>query len=99
MPDDRGDFDLARVAALARLALTPDEATLYRTQLRAILAFAAQLRDVPTDGVAPMTHVWSPALPERPDHARPSLPPDEALGNAPDTVAEPRLVRVPRVLG
>ena len=99
MPDDRDQFDLAHVAALARLALTPEEAALYRTQLAGILAFAARLRDVATDGVPPMTHVWQPSLPERADVAGPSLTPGAALANAPDAVADPPLVRVPRVLG
>jgi len=99
MPDDRADLQLAHVAALARLALSPGEEALYRTQLAEILAFAAQLRDVLTDGVPPMTHVWTPELRERPDTVGTSLLPATAVGGAPDASLDPPLVRVPRVLG
>jgi aspartyl-tRNA(Asn)/glutamyl-tRNA(Gln) amidotransferase subunit C len=99
MPDARDEFDPARIASLARLALTSEEAGTFRTQLAAILAFAARVRDVDTTGVPAMTRVWQPALPERPDEVRPSLAPAEALANAPDRTEDPALVRVPRVIG
>jgi aspartyl-tRNA(Asn)/glutamyl-tRNA(Gln) amidotransferase subunit C len=99
MPDERGDMDLAHLAALARLQLTPDEEALYLKQLTGILAFVRQLQDVDTAGVPPTAQVLLPAIVERPDEVRPSLSATAALGNAPDSIPAPPLVRVPKVLG
>src|SRR6186997_3033947 len=43
--------DVERIAALARLELTPDEVTLFAGQLTAILAYADQVQQVDTSGV------------------------------------------------
>ena len=99
MADDRGDFDIAHVAGLARLRLTAGETTLYRTQLAAILAHAAQVLAVPTDRVPPMAQAEPPAATAREDAVGPSLPPADALRNAPDADAPSALFRVPKVLG
>ena len=99
MPAEREDFPIARVAALARLRLSPAEETLYQAQLAQILAFVAQVTaatfDAPASGRAaePMPDI------ERPDVSRPSLPVDAALANAPDAPGGARLVRVPKVIG
>lgn len=99
MADDCGDFDIAHVAGLARLVLTPDEHTLYQTQLAGILAHAAQVLAVPTGGVPPMAQVGVLAGSAREDAVVPSLPASDALRNAPDADAPSALFRVPRVLG
>jgi aspartyl-tRNA(Asn)/glutamyl-tRNA(Gln) amidotransferase subunit C len=99
MPDEREDFPVARVAALARLRLSPAEETLYQAQLAQILAFVGQVSaaafEAPCPDRAPDPQ---PAL-ERPDTVRPSLPADAALANAPDAPDGHRLVRVPKVIG
>jgi aspartyl-tRNA(Asn)/glutamyl-tRNA(Gln) amidotransferase subunit C len=99
MADDRGDFNIAHVAGLARLALTPDEQSLYQTQLAGILAYAAQILAVPTDGVPPMAQAGADAGPSRADAVSPSLPAGDALRNAPDADTAAALFRVPKVLG
>jgi aspartyl-tRNA(Asn)/glutamyl-tRNA(Gln) amidotransferase subunit C len=99
MADDRGDFDIAHVAGLARLALTPDQQALYRTQLAAILAYAAQVSAVPTDGVPPMVQADASPDARRDDAIAPSLPAGDALRNAPDAELATALFRVPRVIG
>jgi aspartyl-tRNA(Asn)/glutamyl-tRNA(Gln) amidotransferase subunit C len=43
--------DVERIAALARLELTPDEVTLFAGQLTAILAYADQVQQVDTSGL------------------------------------------------
>jgi aspartyl-tRNA(Asn)/glutamyl-tRNA(Gln) amidotransferase subunit C len=43
--------DVERIAALARLELTPDEVTLFAGQLTAILAYADQVQQVDTSGI------------------------------------------------
>jgi len=99
MPAEREDFPVARVAALARLRLSPDETALYREQLAQILAFVGQV--TAADFGAPPAGVGASQVPapERPDAVCPSLSPDSALANAPDASGLPRLVRVPKVLG
>jgi aspartyl-tRNA(Asn)/glutamyl-tRNA(Gln) amidotransferase subunit C len=99
MPGARDDFPVARVAALARLRLSPSEADLFQAQLAQVLAFVGQVSDAGT-GDADADWTGRPATTgERPDHVAPSLPPDAALGNAPDALESPRLFRVPKVIG
>jgi len=99
MPDARGELDLAHLAALARLQLTPGEEALYLEQLTGILDFVRQVQDVDTAGVPLTAQVMAAAVVERPDEVRPSISAREALRNAPDSIPTPPLVRVPRVLG
>ena len=99
MAGERDVFEIARVAALARLRLTPDEVSRFRTQLTAILDYVRQIEAVETAGVPDAEIDLQPAGVSRTDEVRPSLGSDVALANAPDTIAAPRLVRVPRVLG
>ena len=89
--------DVARIAALAHLDLTEDEAELFTRQLAQILEYAERLRDVDTDAV---TTTWQPAAaasPLRPDVVRPSLTRTDALANAPDAPGD-GLFRVPKVI-
>jgi len=88
--------EVEHIANLARLELTPEEKTLYREQLSAILDYAARLQQVDTThlvsaetGIAP-----PPAL--RPDRIEPGLERAAALANAPRV--ENNQFRVPPVL-
>jgi aspartyl-tRNA(Asn)/glutamyl-tRNA(Gln) amidotransferase subunit C len=47
---------IARIADLARLEVTPDEAAALQQQLNGILAMVDQMRSVDTSGVEPMSH-------------------------------------------
>jgi aspartyl-tRNA(Asn)/glutamyl-tRNA(Gln) amidotransferase subunit C len=87
---------IRHVARLARLELTPDEEARLTSELQAIIGFVEQLEAVPTEGVAPMVHAIELTNVLRDDVPRPSLPPDEALGNAPDREGD--FYRVPRVV-
>ena len=51
MADTLTRADVERIAALARLELTPDEVTLFAGQLTAILAYADQVQQVDTSSV------------------------------------------------
>jgi aspartyl-tRNA(Asn)/glutamyl-tRNA(Gln) amidotransferase subunit C len=75
---------VAKVAELARLALTADEREQMVRQLSAILDYVDLLRRVPTDGVEPLAHPLPVQNVFRPDEPAPSLPVDAALANAPD---------------
>ena len=98
--DPPGEIDLPRVrriAQLARLELTDDEARLLAGQLGTILDYFKQLDAVDTAGVQPLYHPHcEPGVP-RDDIPQPGLTPAEALSNAPqrhnDFFAVPRVLR------
>jgi aspartyl-tRNA(Asn)/glutamyl-tRNA(Gln) amidotransferase subunit C len=91
--------EVAHIAALARLDLTDDEKELYRRQLTEILEYARQLARLDTTDVAATSQVLAGREADRPDEARPSLPREDALGNAPEPARDAGLFKVPRVVG
>lgn len=90
--------EVRRIAALARLRLSPEEEQVFQGQLSAILEHVAVLEGLDVSNVEPMTHALAagdaPAL--REDVERPGLSHDEALANAPDR--EGTAFRVPRII-
>jgi aspartyl-tRNA(Asn)/glutamyl-tRNA(Gln) amidotransferase subunit C len=72
------------VAHLARLAITEEEANRLTQQLDKIITFAEQLNEVDTDNVEPTSHVLEIKNVMREDVAKPGLPNEEVLKNAPD---------------
>jgi len=99
MAGERDDFDLGRVAALARLRLTAGDVSRFEPQLATILEYVRQLRDVDTEDVPPHAQDLRPPNGARLDEVGPSLAPGDALANVPDALADPPLVRVPKVMG
>lgn len=71
------------VAHLARLEFSPDELAVFTEQLSRIVDYVNQLQQINTDGVEPLAHALPIHNVFRPDEPAPSLPPDEALLNAP----------------
>jgi aspartyl-tRNA(Asn)/glutamyl-tRNA(Gln) amidotransferase subunit C len=71
------------VAHLARLHLTEVELETMTRQLRAIVDYVDQLKQVNTEGVEPMAHALAVHNVFREDEAAPSLPVADALANAP----------------
>ena len=57
-------------------------------QLSAILDYVELLNTLNTDGVEPLAHPLPVQNVFRPDEEAPSLPPDEALRNAPNRVGD-----------
>jgi aspartyl-tRNA(Asn)/glutamyl-tRNA(Gln) amidotransferase subunit C len=94
-----GPDDVARVAALAHLALTPDEAARFTPELAEILEFATAIQRVDTSGVSPTAHALAHETAVRADEPRGSLGREDALGNAPAAAREAGLFRVPKVIG
>lgn len=88
--------ELAHVARLARLDMDVAELARMTGQLDAILRYAAKLDKVDISGVAPTTHTLNAVNALRDDEARPSLPRDEALNNAPER--NDRAFIVPKVI-
>lgn len=90
------DIDIAKVARLARLALSEEELEMYGAQLQDILEHAARVQAFATEGVAPTSHALSMVNAFRPDEVGPSLDRDEVLAMAPDV--EDGYFQVPRIL-
>lgn len=91
--------DVERIAVLAHLELTDDEMALFTKQLAQVLAYAEQVQQIDTSGVAATAQVSGAPGHERADDATPSLPTAELLANAPDGAPDAGLFRVPRVIG
>ncbi len=89
--------DVAHVARLARLDLTPDELERFTGQLGDILDHAADVEALDLDDVEPMAHTLPLRNVARPDVPTSCLDRDEVLAQAPD--AEAGQFRVPRILG
>ena len=85
--------DVRAIADLARLELSEDDVARYQRQLSEVLDYFQKLEELdtsqidPTSSVLPLTNVM------RADEARPALPVDEALANAPDSDGEQFRVR------
>ena len=90
--------EVRRIAGLARLELSSEEEELFRGQLSAILDYVEQLEELDVSAVEPMTHALAAgdAAPLRDDEVRPSLPPGEALANAPER--DGTCFKVPRII-
>ena len=98
MAGTRGDIDVTRVAALARLELTPDEAVLFKKQLTEILAYADAVQQVDTTGVPPTSHAGADEPTWRDDVVAPSIDRERVLTGAPGASVRAGLFKVPKVL-
>ena len=96
-----GPDDVARVAALAHLALlTPEEGnTVHAAELAEILEYATEIQAVDTSGVPPTAYALAHETAVRPDEPQASLTREAALANAPSAAREAGLFRVPKVIG
>ena len=99
MSAEREDFPVARVAALARLELSPADAARYQSQLARILELVGQVAAAGFDAAGGAASDDAAAARERADAVLPSLAADVALANAPDARWPAGLVRVPKVIG
>ena len=89
--------EVRRIAALARLRLSPEEETRLAGELSAILDYVRQLEELDVSGVEPMTHALAAGeTPFRQDVVLPGLSPEEALANAP--ARSGTCFQVPRII-
>jgi aspartyl-tRNA(Asn)/glutamyl-tRNA(Gln) amidotransferase subunit C len=96
--------EVRRVAELANLELTPEEEPRMQRDLNAILGHIAQLNELDTEGVPPMSQVGeilggevNPAgATLRDDVVRPSLDRAAVMATAPET--DGRVFKVPKVI-
>ncbi|MBL0374822.1 Asp-tRNA(Asn)/Glu-tRNA(Gln) amidotransferase subunit GatC [Rhizobium sp. KVB221] len=85
-----------RVARLARLAVTEDEAQKMMGELNGILGFVEQLAEVNVDGVEPMTSVTPMVMKKRADVVNDGNIPETIVANAPLT--DNNFFQVPKVV-
>ena len=88
--------EVLRVAGLARLELSDEEAGRLVSELSAILGYVGKISSLDLEGVEPMAHVQDVVNAFREDAVRPSLSRERALANAPAT--ESGCFRVPKVI-
>ncbi len=74
-----------RIARLARIAVTEEEAQSLQHELSAILDWVEQLGEVDVDGVPPMTSTVAMAMKKRADTVTDGGRVEDILRNAPET--------------
>ncbi len=90
------DMDIRKVAMLARIRLTDEEAGELAPQLERILGYVEQLGEVDTEGVEATAHPHDAAMPLRADVVTNANRREELLAPAPRT--ESGLYVVPKVI-
>ena len=90
------DIDVAYVAKLARIALTPDEIERFGVQLGSLLEQVATPAQLPVDDVAGTAQVVPSTNVVRDDVPRPSLDREVVLALAPER--QGAYFRVPRII-
>lgn len=85
-----------RVAHLARIKVSDEEAEALRGELNTILGWVEQLNEVAIDGVEPMTSVIPMAMKKRSDAVTDGGEASEIVSNAPAT--EDSYFLVPKVV-
>ncbi len=89
-------IDIQKVATLARLKLTPEEAREYQAQLANILGYMDVLSRHDLSDAEPTAHALPVENALRADIARPGLTRDAALSNAPKRALDQ--IQIPKVL-
>ena len=89
--------EVEHIAKLARLQLTEEEKKRFQIELGKIIEYFDQLKKLDTENVTPMTHAVPIENVLREDQAKPSLPVEEALQNAPEK--KDSYFQVPKVVG
>lgn len=86
LPIDRDD--VAHVAALAHIELSPAELDEFSIELSSIVDHIARLRELETDEVPPTAHAIPMENVLRDDVVGPSWPPEAVLANASQRVGD-----------
>ena len=73
-----------KIAKLARIKLSEEEAKEFLKDMNSILDWVEQLNEVNTDNVEPLANISSSTLPKRKDEAKDINTSDEILQNSPD---------------
>ena len=90
------EFDINKIADLARLNLKPDEKQKLERDLGAILDYVKKLDALDTKQVEPTSHVLNMENVFRADEVKPSNAAQKALEHAPQT--EGHFFKVPKIV-
>ncbi len=88
--------EVERVALLARISLTDEEADRLVREFDSFLDYIDTLQEIDTEGVAPTAHPLSLPTPTRPDRPAAAMDVELVVANAPEA-AESAFV-VPKVI-
>ena len=89
-------LNIDHIAKLARLALTAEEKATFAQQLDSVLHHIEQLSKVDVTGIEPTAHAFAVTNVWGDDVARPGLPVEQALRNAP--AQRESMIVVPKVV-
>ena len=89
--------DVEYIAKLARLEFTEEEKQKFTYQLNSILNYIDQLNKIDTSKVEPLSHAIELSNVFREDIAKPGIPSNDALKNAP--AKTDKFFKVPKVIG
>ena len=90
------DLLIDNLAKLSHLSFSEQEKKEIRADLQEMISFIEKLKEVNTDGVAPLLHMSSNVNMLREDVVQGSVSRDEALKNAPET--DGTFFKVPKVI-
>ena len=90
------NFDIDKVAELARLSLKPEEKARLSKDLNNILQYVKQLESLDTRDVEPTSHVLNLENVFRKDEVKPSDVREQALSHAP--LKDGKFFKVPKVV-
>ena len=90
-------IDVAHIAALARLKLSPEAAAKLGREMESIVGYVEMLSELDVSGIEPTAHAVPRSNVIRDDKVKESFPRELMLANAPAEVNQ-ELVRVPQVL-
>ncbi len=90
------DFQIEKIAELARLNLKPEEKKKLAADITAILAYVKKLDSLDTKNIKPTSHVLDLENVFREDTAKPSEVREDALSHAPSR--EGKFFKVPKVV-
>ena len=88
--------EIGRIARLSRLSFTDAELDRVGHDLNGILAYFDKLSELETSETPPTSHALKTENVFREDEVRASLPVEEALANAPDSVGD--FFKVPPII-
>jgi aspartyl-tRNA(Asn)/glutamyl-tRNA(Gln) amidotransferase subunit C len=90
------DALIDHLSHLAMLNFTPAEKQKIKSDLEEMIGFVDKLKELPTEGVAPLMHMTSNVNMFREDNVQPSLTREDALKNA--ACHDGSFFKVPKVI-
>ena len=88
---------IRHIGLLSRIELTDEQVAVFGRQFADIVAYMDKLQELDTDGVEPMAHALPIHNVLAQDAPGESLPPGQALANAPQRDGD--FYKVPKVIG